>query len=135
LVLTSITILDSKLEYSRKCLGPLSTGVLLQSFQTIYKNFISVCYPPSLHVQTQSKIKDIIGEEIEKELRTGRKKVGMLYTVKLLQHIKVILQNKLTVSSSEISRQLLECMNTPVCPIAAAIKRLLTSSQRGQHTV
>jgi hypothetical protein len=31
------------------------------------------------------------------------------------QHIKVILQNKLTIRRSEVSLQLIECINTPVC--------------------
>jgi hypothetical protein len=39
----------------------------------------------------------------------------MFYASEHLQHIKVILQNKLTISASEISRQLIECINTPVC--------------------
>jgi hypothetical protein len=87
-------------------------NVLSPCFQTIYQNFI--CYPPSLHLETQSKIDEIIGEEIEKELRTGRKQVGMFYAIEHLQHIKVVLQNKLTIRRSEISRQLIECINTPV---------------------
>ncbi len=84
-------------------------NVLSLSFQTIYKNFI--CYPPFLHLETQSKINEIISEEIEKELLTGRKQVGMSYAIEHLQHIKVILQNKLTIRRSEISRQLIECIN------------------------
>jgi hypothetical protein len=38
----------------------------------------------------------------------------MFYAIEHLQHIKVILQNKLTIRRSEISRQLIECINTPV---------------------
>ncbi len=87
-------------------------NVLSLSFQTIYQNFI--CYPPSLHLETQSKIDKIISEEIKKELQTGRKQVSIFYAIERLQHIKVILQKKLTICRSEISRQLIECINTPV---------------------
>jgi hypothetical protein len=73
--------------------------VLSPSFQTIY----FICYPPSLHMETPSKINDIIWKEIEKELRTGRKQVCMFCAIELLQHIKVILQNKLTIRRSEFS--------------------------------
>ncbi len=66
-------------------------NVLASRFPIIYQNFI--CYPPALHMETQSKINEIIGEEIEKDLRTGRKKVDMMYAIELLQHIEVILQN------------------------------------------
>jgi hypothetical protein len=34
--------------------------------------------------------------------------------LELLQHVNVILQNKLTMCRSEISSQLIECINTPV---------------------
>ncbi len=47
-------------------------NILLPNFQTIYQNFI--CYPPSLHIETQSKINYIIGEEIEKELQMDANK-------------------------------------------------------------
>ncbi len=40
---------------------------------------------------------------------------SMFYAIEHLQHIKVILQNKLTVHRSEISPQLIECFNTPEC--------------------
>jgi hypothetical protein len=86
-------------------------NVLSPCFQTIYQNFI--CYPPSLQLETQSKINEIICEEIERELRTGHKQVGMFYAIEHLQHIKVILQNKLTIRRSETSRLLIECINTP----------------------
>jgi hypothetical protein len=53
--------------------------ILSLSFQTIYQNFI--CYPPALHMETQSKINNIIGEEMEQELRSGRNKVGVFYAL------------------------------------------------------
>jgi hypothetical protein len=65
-------------------------------------------------METKSKVNEIIGEEIEIELQTGRKQVSMFYTIKLLQHIKVILQKTPTICRSEISRQLIECINTLV---------------------
>ena len=86
--------------------------ILSPSFQTIYQNFI--CYPPSLHMETQSKINDIIGEEIVQELRTGRQQVGMFYAIEFLQHCKIVLQNKLSIRRAEISRQLIQCISTPV---------------------
>jgi hypothetical protein len=86
--------------------------VLSPSFQTIYQNFI--CYPPSLHMETQSKINNIIREEIVQELRTGRQQVGMFYAIDLLQHCKIVLQNKLLIRRAELSRQLIQCISTPV---------------------
>ncbi len=77
-------------------------------------------------METQSKIDAIIRGEIEKEFRTGRKQVGMFYAIEHLQHIKVILQSKLTICRSEISRQLIECINTPV----RAHKQAMQSSGR-----
>ncbi len=54
-------------------------NILSPAFQTIYQNFI--CYPSSLHLETQSKISEIIAEEIKQETRTGRKEVGMFYAL------------------------------------------------------
>jgi hypothetical protein len=77
----------------------------------------SVILHPSIwrdSIKDRRRFDEIIGEEIEKELRTGRKQVCMFYAIEHLQHIKVILQNKLTIRRSEISQQLIECINTPV---------------------
>jgi hypothetical protein len=67
LVLTPALTRDNKVFQT---MAGIPVDILSPTFQTIYQNFI--CYPPSLHMETQSKINEIIGEEIVQELRTGR---------------------------------------------------------------
>ncbi len=43
--------------------------IMSPSFQIIFQNFI--CYPPALHMETQSKINEIMGDEIEHEVATN----------------------------------------------------------------
>jgi hypothetical protein len=90
----------------------VAIDVLSPGFQAMYQNFIG--YPTTIHLETQSKIYDIISEEFEKEFRTGRQELGHYYALEWLQHIKVIVQNKLMIRRTAINSEIIAWIAQPL---------------------
>ena len=92
------------------------TGVAIDifspGFQASYQNFIG--YPTAIHLETQSKIYDIVSEYFEKEFRTGRQKLGHYYAIEWLQHIKVTVQNKLMIRRTAINTEIIAWIAQPL---------------------
>ncbi len=70
-------------------------NILLTSFQNMYKNFI--VYPPSIYMETQATIDKLISEENREWLPVRPTAVGTVLCTQRLQHIKMLLQNNLSI--------------------------------------
>ncbi len=66
-------------------------------------------------MNAQTKIDEFISEEVENDIRLGRKTFGPLNAVERLQEIKVTLQIKLMLRRTQINKELSDWIAKPVC--------------------
>ncbi len=79
--------------------------------------FAFTSFPPSVLLESDAKLNEILSRHFEDTNRTGRKKQGPLYVVERWGDIKVVLLNKLTKIKSKLRTNLATEISSQSDPI------------------